>query len=226
MFRINNSLTKKIFIFIFPVLALTLFSYLRLADFEYYKNLVKEDSIIENATALMYFISAIIAIRIAFSFYEKNNILCIVYGLLAIGMFFVTGEEVSWGQRFLHLAPSRYFIDNNSQSEINFHNLHPIQSILHKIYIFVGLYGALLWVGLIAFQKNKYIASFRYVIPEWYLSSYFFQVVVFYFYFDYIKPENNFLNITWQEQEPVEAILSIGFLLFTMIALRMKNQEN
>ncbi|MGV3586540.1 MAG: hypothetical protein ACO1OF_06045 [Adhaeribacter sp.] len=37
--------------------------------------------------------------------------------------FFLAGEELSWGQRFLNLESSEFFKANNSQKETNLHNL-------------------------------------------------------------------------------------------------------
>ena len=42
--------------------------------------------------------------------------------LLAIGTFFVTMEEISWGQRILGFRPPQSFVANNLQGEMNLHN--------------------------------------------------------------------------------------------------------
>lgn len=43
--------------------------------------------------------------------------------LLGLLLFFAAGEEISWGQRILHLKSSEFFEKNNAQHETNFHNL-------------------------------------------------------------------------------------------------------
>ncbi len=42
---------------------------------------------------------------------------------LAVLCFFAAGEEISWGQRLLHLASPDFFLQHNAQRETNLHNL-------------------------------------------------------------------------------------------------------
>ncbi len=45
------------------------------------------------------------------------------FAFLAIGCFYVTMEEISWGQRVFNIATPEFFEKHNIQKEINFHNL-------------------------------------------------------------------------------------------------------
>lgn len=42
--------------------------------------------------------------------------------LVALFLLFVAGEEMSWGQRLLGLTPPSYFLEHNTQQEMNLHN--------------------------------------------------------------------------------------------------------
>ena len=42
--------------------------------------------------------------------------------LVGIFCLFVAGEEMSWGQRLLGLTPPSYFLEHNTQQEMNIHN--------------------------------------------------------------------------------------------------------
>lgn len=42
--------------------------------------------------------------------------------LVALFLLFVAGEEMSWGQRLLGLTPPSYFLEHNTQQEMNVHN--------------------------------------------------------------------------------------------------------
>lgn len=210
-------LPLRVSILLFPVIVVFCFYVLRESKYDYYVQLIREDSLVEYLTSAIYFISSIIATRISISFYkQKNTFFSISYVFLACGMFFIFGEEISWGQRILNVSSSQFFLENSSQNEINLHNLHPIQSILHTIYILVGLYGTFLWIFFLKTKKHNLLIN-PYFIPKWYLASYYFPVSLFYIYHDYIMPHNNFLGFTWREQEPAELILSMGFFLFILI---------
>ena len=127
-------------------------------------------------------------------------------------------------------------MDHNTQDEIGLHNLDVLMGvrqgkfvarpILHKIYMLVGLYGAVSWVLLLSVKKTNVLIS-PYVIPNWYLAIYFLQVLVHYFYNDYVRPEpggmfgleRDVLGLGWGEQEPAELILGMGFFLFVVTNL-------
>lgn len=81
-----------------------------------------EDGYIENISALMFFISGIVATFIAF---RSKRLLAprIVYGILAFLFFFTVGEEISWGQRIFNLETWEIFNESNVQNENNLHNL-------------------------------------------------------------------------------------------------------
>lgn len=43
-------------------------------------------------------------------------------GLVGVFLLFVAGEEMSWGQRLFGLTPPSYFLEHNTQQEMNVHN--------------------------------------------------------------------------------------------------------
>jgi len=81
-----------------------------------------EDGFIENISALMFFISGLVASFIAFRS-KKSLAPRIVYGILAFLFFFTVGEEISWGQRIFNLETWGIFNESNVQNENNLHNL-------------------------------------------------------------------------------------------------------
>jgi hypothetical protein len=206
----------RLSILLFPAVLLLLFYIIRTKDYEFYLRLTQEDSFVEYMSAAIYLMSMAISISISICFLrQKKKLMFASYTFLACGMFFIFGEEISWGQRILNVSSPDFFLEHSSQQEINLHNLHPVQDVLHKMYILVGSYGSLLWISLGMKKMNSVINP--YFIPKWYLASYFVPVLMFYFYHDYIMPDNNFLGLTFRDQEPAELILSMGFLLFILI---------
>lgn len=74
--------------------------------------------------------------------------------LASLGMFFLAGEEISWGQRVFGLQ-SDYFFFNNYQGETNLHNLLPLESNL------LPYYGASFLIGVIINGVGGVLASQR-----------------------------------------------------------------
>ena len=88
-------------IFVIPIVLISVVFLIKIVsgiDDAYYKNLTKEDGVIENATVLVYLISFIFSLLIAKQFKSKK-ILFTLFLILGIGFFFIAFEEISWGQR-------------------------------------------------------------------------------------------------------------------------------
>ena len=95
-------------------------------DDTFYKNLTKEDGVIENATVFVYFYSFIFSLLIAKEFKSKK-ILFTLFLILGIGFFFIALEEISWGQRIFDFESPDWFPEN-IQDETTIHNLEVFQS--------------------------------------------------------------------------------------------------
>ncbi len=212
----SNKLFIRIFILLFSVSIIVYFYIIHEKNYSFFVKLSNEDGLVEYLTAIFYLMSSLTAFLVSFTFLKQTKkIFGILYFLLALGMFFVAGEEISWGQRIFEVSTPEYFSKNNVQNEITLHNLKPISENLHKFYKLIGLYGTLAWLFFIIIKKENKIIN-RYFIPNWYLIGYFIPVLFFYVYHDNIMPNNNFLNFTSIEQEPAELLLSVGFFLFVL----------
>lgn len=96
------------------------------AQIEY---LTLEDGIVENLSALFYFMASCVCILLFFKSKSAEKIYFLKkrrnYFYLALGLFFFVcaGEEISWGQRIFGIATTEWLADHNLQGETNLHNL-------------------------------------------------------------------------------------------------------
>jgi len=193
------------------------FLYIKLAFPELYLSLIQENSIIEYLQVMNYFLASVMAFLTARIFFRKKiNLLAAAYFLLAFILLFVSFEEVSWGQFLFNISLPEFFSRNNAQGELTIHNLYFLQSKLSFIYILTGIYGAFAWIINFLFfssKKTNFTKILNFIIPEWFLSPYFFFCFFIYFLFFFIHPgEDTFL--LWRDQEIAELLLSSGFLFF------------
>lgn len=214
--RIHTA-TLKWFIAVLPVVSCFVIIWLRNAHFKTFKRLFTEDSLFEYLTSIFYFQAGIVAIIIGWTFRREGRCtLAAAYFFLALGVFFVAGEEISWGQRILNIETPQAIVKINTQGELTIHNLEPFQRILHFTYVAVGAYGAILWMltlpSIAPFSTR--IAS--YIIPPWYLATYFLPVLVFYAHLEASTRDTAWFQYRKPDQEPVEFIMSLGFLLFVL----------
>jgi hypothetical protein len=80
----------------------------------------REDGIVEYATAILLAVAGVILVGLARRVTGYRRWLLTVY---ALAFFVAAGEEISWGQRIFGIESTEFFLENNRQGEINFHNL-------------------------------------------------------------------------------------------------------
>ena len=211
----------RISIFIFPIILIIVFFSIKFILPDTYKALIQEDTWLEYLQALFYFLAAIFAFFSAILFFKNNMFIhAVLYSFLTVGLLFIAIEEISWGQRIFNIESSDYFLEHNKQEEITIHNLKPIQNILHDIYIAVGFYGAFSWFVLFLIRLKKEVKPnnvLNFIVPSWFISSYFFFTMLMYIILEYVRPIFKVPSLVARDQEPIELILSVGFLMFCVI---------
>lgn len=83
-------------------------------------SIVREDGLIEYATAFVFLAAAIISFDLYIKLPVKKR--RVAYILLAIGFFLCFGEEISWGQRIFDFNTPEALQSINVQNETNIHN--------------------------------------------------------------------------------------------------------
>jgi len=103
-----------------------------------YYTAVQEDELLEWSSFWAFIIASIIYIYIAAKRPRLFTALWFPFGLMAFCLF-VAFEEISWGQRIFGYRPPEYFLEFNSQQELNLHNI--IDNDWRKIAIAVVIFG-------------------------------------------------------------------------------------
>lgn len=126
-----------------------------------------EDGFIEWLTVLPLLMAMVITFRRVFRLYRSRNWLFITTLLsLAAFSFFAAGEELSWGQRMLHLESSEFFKENNSQQETNLHNL-----VIAGLSINLIVFSRLLILTAALYLLGLPIAYNRYTIVQRFVNE-------------------------------------------------------
>jgi len=163
MSTIRLSVIEKItllFVILMLLLGYILF-YTNLHSFEIY---VEEDGTVEWLTVVGLVAGCIVcASRFIKLFKTRSWWFLTVTAVLCLLLFMVAGEEISWGQRIFGIKSSSFFIKNNTQHEMNFHNLVLDGVKLNKLIFSIGLIVALfLYLGImpIVYQKSLPVKRF------------------------------------------------------------------
>lgn len=136
----------RLFLFFLPLslYLLALFVYLR--DNQLFRTLVKDDHLIEYSQFFLLILSSIICLILQKYWWQKEKTLAILFLLLAIGCFFVAGEEISWGQRIFHIATPERLAEKNIQGELTVHNIGVLFALVYRAYMLIGLLGSTTWI--------------------------------------------------------------------------------
>jgi hypothetical protein len=129
-----------------------------------FNHYVVEDGPVEWLTVFGLLLGVMVCISRFFSLIHKRSwwflTVTILIGLM---LFFVAGEEISWGMRILGIHPSEFFEKNNAQHETNFHNLIVDGVKVNKLVFSLLLsivFGIYLVIVPIVYQKNQTVKNF------------------------------------------------------------------
>ena len=100
-----------------------------------------------------------------------------------VGCVFVTGEEVSWGQRIFHWTTPESFRAINRQGETTLHNIRTVLNGVNAVLLVGGLYGAAGWLVIDRYEQRRQRPLDRawLFVPPVFLSSAFLVVFVYKF---------------------------------------------
>ncbi len=95
----------------------------------------------------------------------------IVVTIAALGSFYISGEEISWGQHVLNWDTPAYWSNINDQNETNLHNTSSWLDQKPRILLFVGVVVAGLLIPLLRrFKPSLLPARFAVFYPSGTLS--------------------------------------------------------
>ena len=193
-----------------------------------YSALIVEDGAVEYGTFFVYLIAAGFVARLALDLgRQAKKFYAFMYWVLSAGLFFIAMEEISWGQRTIGIKTPEFLEDINRQSEMTFHNIEGFP--LHLLYVLVGAYGAFARVIVPGVIKRRYPVMIDLLTVPRFMFLYFFLPFLLYSYYEYLDYSyRSPLGLEWSEvfteasfvdghdQEPIELLLSFGFLLFVL----------
>ena len=120
-----------------------------------YLDLAKEDSYVENLTAILFFLAGILLVIVATT--ERRIFPRCIYILGCVAFMFAAGEEISWGQRIFDFETPENLMKINDQNEFTIHNITTEQFDLTRIFYEIYIFGTFIFCIIIcaAFFCNK-----------------------------------------------------------------------
>lgn len=180
-----------------------------------FNDIIREDNLLENLQVIFYGFSSILFFATSFKYFKTNKLFFFYFLILGLGLLFITGEEISWGQRILGLSSPEVIKVNNAQGETTIHNINGLQDLQPIIYLAFSAYLSFAWIFISLLPKGiKNI--YKNLVPSKYLIFYFLPIFFFYIHINVLSGKH------WQWQEPSELLLSIGLFIYGCILLQNK----
>lgn len=181
-----------------------------------------EDGIAENLQVLIYMVTFILALSATRRYWQaKERLIALLYIALCLGLLFLTGEEISWGQRLFGWGTTGVFAEINQQQETNLHNIKGVQDLFKWVQLLVGAYGLFLplivkrWGIFPVFRKL--LAA---ITPHESLIPYFGAMFFWKLYRNLLPAPGHWEFRLAEYNEVIELVLALGLFLFVVFQLR------
>jgi hypothetical protein len=192
---------------------------------QFYYWLVSEDSLVEWLQFLCLLAASIVlpllTLRLLRTGQRRTAAL---YAVVVLGVWFLAGEEISWGQRIFGWATPESLEDVNRQGETTVHNIRGVQELVPYAMLLSSLYGAcvpLVWAGVSErWRRGK---AGHLLVPPLCLVPAFLLAAGYRLFRLLIWPEPTFLISEYGEA--MELCLYLGLALFCWFNLRLLRQQ-
>lgn len=238
----SRSLLNPLLIAVVPLGFIAALLALKVVDRSWYMDLIREDGPFEDLTLIFYLAAFGLACAAAIVLRRAGeSLFSLGYLAIALGCFYIGGEEISWGQRILQIESPAFFERYNQQQELNSHNFLS-RYALHALYIVVSALAAFGWIFMprlisrLPARPQAYLSPRQWMLaPDRRLMLYFLPCLLLYIYYDYLNPIQVWLYgpewhinhgdtarffIVAKDQEPIEMLFAVGVMLSVAFVLR------
>lgn len=204
-------------ILVYPFIMFGVVLLIRLFPFDYFFHISKEDTFFEILQVIILVSGGLITSWLAWRLKLKSKIKpAILVAISSLALFFVAGEEISWGQRIFNIEPTEEIQAINYQSEYTLHNLNFVQHKVFDMYLIICILAILTpWI----IPTIKPLRKFAHFAPDKTLIGYFLSALIIYM--------GQFLGKTslpWQES--AEVFFYTGIVLwFIQLGLIFKDSK-
>jgi hypothetical protein len=202
---------QKICFYALPAMFFILLT-IRLWSFEYFKNIVRDDNLIEWLQFWTILSTSVLALMISIAIKKSKRMLALLFLLFALCTIIIAGEEISWGQRIIGFETPPLLAEQNLQKETTIHNLAIFREPTWTGYFILSILGSISW-GIILLFPKRLRNIMQLFIPPWFASIYF----IFAFFYYLIASPFPFISTYYTEwSEIAELMLYLG-ILFTIV---------
>ena len=175
----NLSRRAAVLFFIAPFVAVLVVGILRAVNKPLLVGLTDEDGLAEWVQVFCFIIGLLFSLAIARQLsQDRRGYLALLYLLVGFGLFFISGEELAWGQRIFNFTTPEDLAVINEKSEVSVHNISLIAPWFTVGKLVAGVYGvAGCWV-LFWLRRRREVSILEPFVVPFFLSSTFLIVLI------------------------------------------------
>lgn len=218
----NFSPGTLILIWLIPIFVIGIAVVSALLGKEMYKLFTGEDKIAETLQVLFYAIACVLSLTIVkLLLKDDQKFVASLYIIVCIGLFFMLGEELNWGQRLIGWQTPDSWEAINKQKETNIHNIYGVGFAFKWMQLAVGAYGSILPLLILNFRVFRRYKSFlSFLIPHYTLIPFFMPLFFWRIYRNFFEAPRQYYFAIAEFNEVMELILSIGMAFFMIFQYR------
>ncbi len=208
---------------ILPAIAMLAGAATALLGKETFKWFTGEDGVAENFQVLFFVLAWVLTFPVIGRLWKAGvKLFAAMYMVLCLGLFFIIGEEVSWGQRLFGWETSAEMKAINKQEETNIHNIEGIGDKIKWIHVIIGAYGTILPLVFLRAQMTARPAdAVMLLVPHFTLLPYFFTTLVWRLQANLWKPPKSLYFVITEYSEVMELVLAMAF--FAVLFFQFRN---
>ena len=189
---------------------------------EAYKWFTREDGFAEDLQVLFWTFALILGFAVIGRLWKSGGkIYALLYLVLNVGIIFIIGEELSWGQRIFGWETSAAMKAINKQEETNIHNIEGVGDKIKWLHVIIGAYGTIFPLLAMRLRSDSpYHEAASWLVPHFTLVPYFFATLVWRLQANLWKPPKKLYFVITEYSEVLELVLAVAFFMFLLFQSR------
>ena len=146
-----------------------------------YRFVIREDGPVEDAQFVFFALASLYGVFVGIKRLRAGHTWQgLLFLTFAVGMFFIAGEEIAWGQRLFGIATPEELEEVNKQGEITVHNIGNILFYINVLFMLIGAGGMAAWLANKKLRLEQYWDQANYLlIPPFFLAPAFFMAFAY-----------------------------------------------
>lgn len=212
--------------FLLPLAAILVFALMRFQAPGFFAVLAQHDDGLIYLRAALFGLSGLVAIAAGIRL-GRNRLRLhrVVYLLLGLALVVVAMDTIRWGQALFGFEAPAWLSEPGSPGAMALHELAPVAALLSPAGLVIGACGAFGWLLRAPFDPPPR-SLWRFIVPEWYQSSWFAVAAVVHLPSYGVEGTGVVGDVVVQGDRAIALLsLAIGLLIFVAAGYRRAGSD-